>query len=127
MYTYINETIYSTRNNCVYTPRCELMVYIMNASARPDNAMDIQSEFLFVNNMVVHLPQGEHSHSPTSFPSKATPPSPLKGTPERISPLTIHTIEVLSKLMSRFIRGVMTQLSSTSYQPEHFFFLLVEL
>ena len=41
-----------------------------------EEELDIQSELMFVNGMV-HLPQERNFGTPTSFPSPATPPSPL--------------------------------------------------
>ena len=50
---------------------------------RPEEALGIQSELIFVNGMV-QLLQEYNFGTPTTLPSPATPPSPLTVTPEAI-------------------------------------------
>ena len=66
----------------IYTPRCNLKdprnITIIH---RPDEALEIQSELIFVNGMV-HLLHELNFGTPTTLPLPATPPSPLTATPE---------------------------------------------
>ena len=55
----------------------------MNIIHRPEEALDIRSELIFVNGMV-YLPQEWNFGRSTTLPSPATPPSPLTATPEAI-------------------------------------------
>ena len=54
-----------------------------NIIHRPEEALDIQSELIFVNGMV-HLPQEWNIGTPTILPLPATPPSSLTASPETI-------------------------------------------
>ena len=50
---------------------------------RPEEALDIQSELIFVN-VMVHLPYEQNTSTPITLPLPATPPSSLTATPEAI-------------------------------------------
>ena len=60
---------------------------INNTIHRPEEALDIQSEVIFVNG-TVHLLQERNFGTPIILPSPATPPSSLTATHEAIFPLT---------------------------------------
>ena len=67
-----------------YTPTCELKESRnINVVHRPEEALDIQSDWMFVNGMV-HLPQEWSFGTPTSYPSPATLPSPLTPHPSQL-------------------------------------------
>ena len=66
---------------------------------RPEEALDIQPELIFINGMV-HLLQEWNFGTPTTLPSPVTPPSPLTVTPEVIFPLKWrHTFNVPTTAM----------------------------
>ena len=88
-----------------YTPRSNLKDP-RNIIHRPEEALDIQSELIFVNGMV-HLPQEWNFGTPITLPSPATPPSPLTVTHEVIFPLTwrhtfnIRTYKIIAMCIER--------------------------
>ena len=66
-------------------------IYIIH---RPEEALDIQFELIFING-TVHLPQDWNFGIPTTLPSPATPPSPLTATHKAIFSLTWrHTFNI---------------------------------
>ena len=62
-----------------------------NVIHRPEEALETQSELIFVNGMV-HLPHEWNFGKPTALPSPATPPSPFTATPEAFNITTYKII-----------------------------------
>ena len=69
----------------IVCPTHPLVCVLHYAIHRPEEGLDIQSDWIFVS-ITMDLPQEWSFHSPTNLRSPATPPSPA---PEVISP-TLH-------------------------------------
>ena len=70
---------------------------------RPKEALDIQSESIFLNG-VVHLPYEWNFGKPTALPSPATPSSPLTATPEALTwrhALNMPTYKIIATRIER--------------------------
>ena len=83
----VHFTQHKAHESTDYLPRYNLKDPRNIIIRRPEEALDIQSELIFVNGMV-HLPHDDNFGRPTTLPSPATSLSPLTATPEVIFPLT---------------------------------------